>query len=128
MDKEAEAAAQPENPDAARQLRDLKERFLAEIDSIVAEPSESSYWDLAGKQIPDRITAPDNHLTGVRRKLDARIKMLNRDDGSNEPGAEVFSFARVPGAPSAPVRGKIFTAGLAGGFLFAFLLAVLFRK
>lgn len=135
------------------ELKQLQEKFLQEFEGARLAPSDKSYWDVAGKELPDHATHPDDYLRMARQQLLARIgvleseiqssttvfnSMLTRIEESSvnqesvESSAEVSSLARVPGPPSAPIPNKILVSGtlggLAGGLLLALILIRLDNK
>ena len=75
--KEAEVGAlqrrylpmHPKMVTAVADLKRLQERFLAEFDVARRAANEKPYWDVAGKELPDAASQPDEYLRVARQKL-----------------------------------------------------------
>jgi capsular exopolysaccharide synthesis family protein len=129
------------------ELKALQERFVREFEVARQAATDKTYWDVAGKDLPNSETKPDEYLLAARQLLLARIGVLESEIGSStsvfnsmltriqessinqeseESSAEVSNLARVPGWPSAPNANQILTQGsmfgLSGGVLLALML------
>jgi len=152
--KETEAATLqrrylPKHPKmitAAAELKDLQEQFVREFQVARQSASDKSFWELAGKELPDQTTHPEEFLRTVRQQLLARIGVLESEiasltlvynsmttriketsvnQESEESNTIVSNLARVPGLPSAPVVNKVLAIGSVGGLAAGLLLAML---
>lgn len=155
--KEAEVGAlqrrylpmHPKMVTAVADLKRLQERFLAEFDVARRAANEKPYWDVAGKELPDAASQPDEYLRVARQKLLGRIGVLDSEiqsstsvfnsmltrieessvnQESRESSAEVSNLARLPGPPSAPLPSKVIAAGAVGGLAAGLALALLLSR
>jgi capsular exopolysaccharide synthesis family protein len=136
----------PKMMTANAELKQLQERFIREFDAARKTATDKSYWESAGKDMPDHLTQPDDYLHSARQQLLARIGVLESEitsstsvfnsmltrmqetsvnQESEESTAEVSNLARVPGGPSAPISSKVFTSGTLGGLACGLLFALL---
>ena len=134
---------------ANAELTQLKDSFIREFEIARQAASDKSYWEVAGKELPDHLTHPDEFLRTARQQLLARIGVLESEiqsstlvfnnmltriketsvnQESEESSAEVSNLARVPGMPSAPVANKVLAIGSLGGLATGLLLALLFIR
>ena len=139
----------PKHPKMAAATADLKqiqERFISEFNVARKAAMDKTYWDSAGKDMPDQQTQPEEYLRSARQQLLARIGVLESEIASStsvfnsmltriqetsvnqeseESSAEVSNLARVPGGPSAPVASKVLSSGALGGLACGLLLSLL---
>lgn len=134
---------------AVSELDSLKSRFLDEFSVAILSSADKSYWETAGREIESVKDDPEARLRVARQLLLARTgvlggeissqmsvfnAMLTRLEESNinregeESGAEVSSFARVPGGPTSPQPNKIFATGGASGLAFGLAVAFLLTR
>jgi tyrosine-protein kinase Etk/Wzc len=139
----------PKMISAASQIESLRKRFMDEFELASSAAADEGYWKKSGAEIEASKADPEAHLKVARKLLLARTNvlrgeiesqaavynaMLTRLEVSNvnsegeESGADVDSFARVPGWPTQPNPKKIYTNGGAGGALVGLLLAFLLVK
>jgi capsular exopolysaccharide synthesis family protein len=155
--KESEVAAlqrrylpkHPKMVTATAELKQLQDQFVREFEVARQAVSDKSYWEVAGKDLPDHQTKPDEYLRTARQQLLARIGVLDSEiqsltlvfnnmltriketsvnQESEESSAEVSNLARVPGMPTSPVPVKVFAAGALGGLGCGLLLALLLTR
>ncbi|MEI6604089.1 MAG: polysaccharide biosynthesis tyrosine autokinase [Verrucomicrobiota bacterium] len=155
--KESELAALqrrylPKHPKmitASAELQQLKEQFIREFEDARQAASDKPYWDVAGKELPERQAHPEEYLHAARQLLLARIGVLESEtqsatsvfnsmltriketsvnQESEESSAEVSNLARVPGMPTAPVPNKVLAGGTVGGFAGGILLVLLLLR
>ena len=131
---------------ATAELQQLQKHFIREFEVARQAASDKSYWDSAGKEMPDQQTHPAEYLHSARQQLLARIGVLESEiqsattvfnsmltriqetsvnQESEESSAEVSNLARVPGGPSSPVANKVLATGAIGGLAAGLLLAFL---
>jgi len=134
---------------ASAELTQLKEQFIREFEDARQAASDKPYWDLAGKDLPDRQAHPEDYLHAARQLLLARIGVLESEtqsattvfntmltrikessvnQESEESSAEVSNLARVSGLPTAPIPSKILAGGTVGGFSGGILLVFLLLR
>jgi len=155
--KEADVAAKqrrylPKHPTmmaATAELNQLKESFIREFEAARLSPSDKTYWEIAGRQLPDQKTQPEEFVRTARQQLMARMGVLESEihsstsvfnsmltrieessvnQESEESSAEVSSLARVPGPPTAPVANKVLALGSLGGLVVGLLITFVFVR
>ena len=139
----------PKMVSASAELKNLRQQFLSEFEVARMASNEKSYWNIAGKELPDQASQADEYLRIARQKLLGRIGVLESEiqsstsvfnsmltrieetsvnQESTESSAEVSNLARVPGPPSAPVPTKIMAMGGVGGLAVGLALAFLLSR
>ncbi|MEI6655548.1 MAG: polysaccharide biosynthesis tyrosine autokinase [Verrucomicrobiota bacterium] len=139
-------AKHPKMIAATAELKQLQDQFIREFDVAKQAASDKAYWEVAGKDLPDPATHPDEYLRAARQSLFSRIGVLESEtqnltavfnsmltsikessvnQESEQSSAEVSNLARVPGSPSAPVPNKVLATGSLGGLTCGALLALL---
>ncbi len=138
---------------AVAELKQVQERFIREFEVARQATSDKSYWEAAGKELPEPQADPNEYLRIARQQLLAHIGVLDSEIHSStsvfnsmlthiqetsvnqesaESSAEISEFASLPNSASAPDRKKIRVTGamggLLGGLLFAFLLVRIDNK
>ena len=129
---------------AHSELEALKSRFLAEFEAATRAPSDRSYWETVAGDIEEARGEMDKHLNLARQLLLSRTSVLQGEISSemsvfntmltriqeshvnrqgDESSAEISSFARVPGHPSAPNERQIITQGAGTGFAVGLAIA-----
>ena len=73
---------------ATADLKQLQERFISEFEVARKSAIDKSHWELAGKEMPDRLTHPDEYLRSARQQLLARIGVL---ESKIESSTSVFN-------------------------------------
>jgi capsular exopolysaccharide synthesis family protein len=136
----------PKMVTANEEVKQLQEKFVSEFDVARQAASDKAYWEVAGKEMPDHKTHPDEYLRTARQQLLARIGVLESETASatsvfnsmltrikessvnqesEESSAEVSNLARVPGGPSAPVPSRVLFSGSIGGLTCGLCLTLL---
>jgi len=134
---------------AIAELQQLKEQFALEFEDARQAASDKAYWDVVGKDLPDRQSHPEEYLHSARQLLLARIGVLESEtlsatsvfntmltriketsvnQESEVSSAEVSNLARVPGSPIAPIPAKVLAGGIVGGFAGSILLVLLLQR
>lgn len=155
--KEAEAtllerrylAKHPKMISVSAELKQVQEQFVREFELARQSQSDKTYWQVAGKDLPDHVTELSKYLLIARQQVLARIGVLESEiqsatvvfntmltriketsvnQESEESSAEVSNLARIPGPPSFPIPGKVTAIGVAAGGAFGLLLALLLTR
>ncbi len=129
---------------AAAEIKNLEEQFLREYEASWKSPNEKEYWKSVVGDMPDPEKEPERYFLVARQQLLARIGVLESEIKSStsvfngmltlieeslvekqsiDTSAQISSFARLPGGPSAPnstnLVGMFGFGGLSGGFFLA---------
>lgn len=131
---------------ANAELANLKQSFIREFDLTRNGEGDKSYWETAGKLLPDPAKDAEAFVLVARQQLLSRLGVLESEiqsattvfnsmltrieessvnQESDETSAEVSSLARVPGPPSSPKVPIVMGAGSFGGFALGLLVALL---
>lgn len=140
----------PKMAAALTELAQTREQFIKEFDLAMSSSSDAEYWKTAKVQLDEVKDDAEKHLRLARQLLLARASVLEGETKSqmtvfnailtkigesnvnrqNEAiSADIHSFARSPGHPSAPIPSKVIGQGCGGGLVAGILLAlVLVRR
>ena len=132
---------------ASAELKQVQGNFIREFEVARQATNDKSYWESAGKELPEPQANPDEYLRIARQQLLAHIGVLESEIHSStsvfnsmltriqetsvnqeaeETNAEVSELAGMPGMPTSPLPFKVRMSwamdGVVGGLLLAILL------